>query len=90
MGRRFRSTFLHGEQTCFDAAEVLGAPAVNVAHFLGAPTPLASLVEHVGGLAERAAARGLRVLVEFMPEGAIPALATASPSSRGSAAATWR
>ena len=77
-GRRFRSTFEHGEDDCYRAADALGARALNVAHFLGAPTPPAALVDAIGAIAHRAGTRGLDVLVEFMPEGAIPDLATAA------------
>lgn len=78
VGRRFRSTFEHGEDDCYRVAEAVGATAVNVAHFLGAPTPVEKLADAIGGIAERAATSGLDVLVEFMPEGAIGNLETAA------------
>ncbi|MCB0994974.1 MAG: sugar phosphate isomerase/epimerase [Acidimicrobiales bacterium] len=78
VGRRFRSTFLHGEDVVLDVALGLGAQAVNVAHFLGADTPTDALVEHLAGVAERFDRHGLTLLVEFMPEGSIPDLATAA------------
>ncbi|HEX7095408.1 MAG TPA: sugar phosphate isomerase/epimerase [Acidimicrobiales bacterium] len=77
VGPRFRSTFEHGEEACYRAAEAVGASAVNVAHFLGNPTPQEQLVDAIGAIATRAAARGIDVLVEFMPDGSIPDLATA-------------
>src|SRR5690606_10472047 len=78
VGRRFRSTFEHGEDDCYRVAEAVGATAINVAHFLGAPTPVEKLADAIGGIAERAATRGLDVLVEFMPEGGIADLETAA------------
>jgi sugar phosphate isomerase/epimerase len=78
VGPRFRSTFEHGEQDCYRVAEAVGAPAINVAHYLGAPTATEPLAEAIGGIAARAATRGIDVLVEFMPEGSIPDLATAA------------
>jgi sugar phosphate isomerase/epimerase len=77
-GRRFRSTFEHDEDDCYRAADALGATAINVAHFLGAPTPQHELVDAIGAIARRARERGLDVFVEFMPEGSIPDLAAAA------------
>lgn len=78
VGRRFRATFEHGEEVVVRAARSLGAPAINVAHFLGAETPVEVLTDAIGTLADRVGYDGLTVLVEFMPEGSIPDLATAS------------
>jgi sugar phosphate isomerase/epimerase len=75
---RFRATFEHGEADCFRAALALGAPTVNVAHYMGAPTPVEALADAVGGVAARAAQHGLTVCVEFMPEGSVVDLATAA------------
>jgi sugar phosphate isomerase/epimerase len=63
--RRF---FLFGEEQVLEAAVALGAPSINIAHFLGdASTPIAELTEAVAAVARRAAQRGLTVLVEFLP-----------------------
>jgi sugar phosphate isomerase/epimerase len=78
VARRFRSTFVHGEDTCWRLCDTFGIPMLNVAHYMGAPTPVAALADHVGGVAERAAAHGVGITVEFMPEGSIPDLATAA------------
>jgi sugar phosphate isomerase/epimerase len=75
---RFRATFEHGEADCFRAALALGAPAINAAHYMGAPTPVDALAEAVAGVCQRAAQHGLTVCVEFMPEGSITDLATAA------------
>ncbi len=44
---------------------------------MAADVPVASLIDSLGPLCERARSQGLRVLLEFMPEGSIPDLATA-------------
>jgi sugar phosphate isomerase/epimerase len=76
--RRFRPTFEHGEDDCYRAAEALGARALNLAHYLGAPAALAALSDAIGALCARAVAHGLEVWLEFMPDGGIPDLASAS------------
>jgi sugar phosphate isomerase/epimerase len=78
VGPRFRSTFVHDEHDCYRAAEAVGAGAINVAHYLGAPTELGVLADAIGAMAERAAARGIDVLVESMPDGAIPDVTAAA------------
>src|SRR5262249_24192590 len=69
MPPRFRATFEHGEVDCFRVALALGARTINVAHYMGAPTPIEELAEAVAGICQRAAQHGLTVCVEFMPEG---------------------
>jgi sugar phosphate isomerase/epimerase len=78
VGPRFRSTFEYGEDDCYRVAEAVGAPAINLAHYLGAPTPITVLTDAIGAIAARSSAHGLDVLVEFMPEGSIPDLGTAA------------
>jgi sugar phosphate isomerase/epimerase len=78
VGPRFRSTFEHGEDDCYQVAEALRAPALNLAHFLCTSTPLDQMIDVVGGICERAARRQVAILVEFMPEGSIPDFATAA------------
>jgi sugar phosphate isomerase/epimerase len=75
---RFRATFEHGEDACWRLVDAFAIPVLNVAHYMGAPTPVEVLVHHIGGVAERAADHGVALAVEFMPEGAIPDLATAA------------
>lgn len=65
------------EESCFWAAEALEAPVVNVAHFLGRPVPLETMADAVGGICRRAAARGLEITLEFIPDTGLPDLATA-------------
>lgn len=76
VGPRFRSTFEHGEDDCYRIADALGVRMINVAHYLGAPTPVGRLVDAIGAICARAAARGIDVLVEFIPEGSIPDVTT--------------
>jgi sugar phosphate isomerase/epimerase len=83
--RRFRSTFEHDAADAFRAAEAVGAKAINIAHYMGAPTPIDALTEAVAAIASDAGERGLAVLVEFMPEGAIRDLADAAAIVGGAA-----
>ncbi len=62
------------EERCFEMAEGLGAQAVNVVHFEGHPVPFDEMADVLGGVAERAARRGLTVLIEFLPDTGIPHL----------------
>ena len=75
---RFRSTFEHDEDDCYRVAHDLGATTINVAHYMGAPTPISELTDAIGGVCERARREGLAITVEFMPEGSIPDLAVAA------------
>jgi sugar phosphate isomerase/epimerase len=65
------------EDECYRIAEALGAPAVNVVHIGGRPTPLGQLAEALDGVCRRADERGLRIVVEFVPETGITDLPTA-------------
>jgi sugar phosphate isomerase/epimerase len=65
------------EEECFRIAAALGAGAVNVVHIDGSPTPLGDLAAALGPLCERAEARRLRIVVEFLPGTGIPDLPTA-------------
>jgi len=78
VGRTFRALFELTEQQCFDAAEALEVDRVNVAHYLARPTTRARLADSLGPLCDRAASRGIRILLEFMPEGSVPDLAAAT------------
>jgi sugar phosphate isomerase/epimerase len=65
------------EDDCYRIAAALGAGAINVVHIDGSPTPLGELAGALGPLCDRAAARGLRIVVEFLPGTGIPDLPTA-------------
>jgi sugar phosphate isomerase/epimerase len=54
---------------------------------MGADVPVASLIDALGALCRRAEAHGLRLLLEFMREGAVPDLATALAIVRATGAA---
>jgi sugar phosphate isomerase/epimerase len=62
------------EATCFHSAEALEAPFVNVSLFRGERVALDEMTEGIGALCRRAAARGLKVALEFYPESGIPDL----------------
>jgi sugar phosphate isomerase/epimerase len=62
------------EERCFEMAEGLGAKAVNVVHFGGHPVPFGQMADVLGGVADRAARRGLTILIEFLPDTGIPDL----------------
>ncbi|MDG2002904.1 MAG: sugar phosphate isomerase/epimerase [Novosphingobium sp.] len=55
------------EEDCLRAAEALEAPLLSVAHFGHAPVPAEQLVDVVGALCRRAAARGIGITLEFVP-----------------------
>ena len=60
-----------------DTAVRIGAPSVTVVEMMGHAPGLAEGAEAFAGLCDQAAARGLRVHLEFLPFGGIPDLATA-------------
>jgi sugar phosphate isomerase/epimerase len=86
MAPRFRATFEHGPEDVFRAAEALGARSINIAHYMGAPTPRGQLIDAIGVIGRDAADRGLQVVVEFMPEGSIRDLSDAAAIVAGVAA----
>lgn len=65
------------EELAYRFAEVTGARLLNVAHYTGRPVAGTELADAVAGLAERAAVRGLSVVVEPIPGTGIPDLRTA-------------
>jgi sugar phosphate isomerase/epimerase len=62
------------EETCLRSAEALGAPAVNVSLFRGQRVSLPEMAAAIGAVCRRAAARGLKVALEFNPGSGIPDL----------------
>jgi sugar phosphate isomerase/epimerase len=62
---------------CFAAAAMVEAPVVNVSPFGGRPVAVPELAEWLGPICRRAAADGITIALEFMPETAIPDLAVA-------------
>lgn len=67
-----------GEADCFAMAEALGAPQVNISHHGAAPVAQAELTDAIGGICRRAGARGLGIVLEFVPGTGIADLATAA------------
>ena len=61
-----------GEDACFRAAEAALCPMVNVSLYGGQPVPLPVLAEALAGVCRRAATRGLTIVLEFVPDTAIP------------------
>jgi sugar phosphate isomerase/epimerase len=72
-----RAYFEITEDECYAAADALEAETVNLAHFGGSAVPEQAFVDCLGPLAARARAHGLRLTLEFLPESAIPDLASA-------------
>jgi sugar phosphate isomerase/epimerase len=60
-----RHFFRIDEAMCLRAAEGVGAPVINMAHFLGQPVEVERLIEAVAGIVERAG--GLTITLEFIP-----------------------
>ncbi|HZG07373.1 MAG TPA: sugar phosphate isomerase/epimerase [Allosphingosinicella sp.] len=71
------------EEQIFRIADELEAEALNCVEGLGQPHERARLVDAFGKVADRAAARGLRVTLEFMPISSIPDLASGWPIVAG-------
>jgi sugar phosphate isomerase/epimerase len=72
-----RAYFEFTEERCYRAAAALEAETINLAHFGGGTVAEEDFVDCLGPLAERARSHGLRLTLEFLPESAIPDLASA-------------
>lgn len=69
--------FVDFDETAFlAAAQGLGVESVTVIEVFGQSFPLDALTESFAGFCDRAAERGLRVHLEFMPFSGVPDLAT--------------
>lgn len=78
-GRDVRRTFTTPESDFYRTAHALGGDSINLVHFAGDPaTSRQALIDGLGGAAERAAAEGLRIVVEFLPGTGIPSLGVAA------------
>lgn len=62
------------EVECFRTATVLGASIVNLTHYLGRSLPVEVAADAVRGVCRRAAPLGLRICLEFIPDGGLPDL----------------
>ncbi|WP_182359691.1 sugar phosphate isomerase/epimerase family protein [Tomitella gaofuii] len=80
-----RPDYALGLDDCLEAAEALGARALNVAHYLGSPVPPDELADAVGEIADAAARIGVAVALEFIPDTGIPDLAAALDIARRAA-----
>ena len=72
-----RAYFEFTEERCYRAAEALEGETVNLAHFGGGTVTEQAFLDCLGPVAERAARRGVRLTLEFLPESSIPDFATA-------------
>jgi sugar phosphate isomerase/epimerase len=73
-----RHYFQFSEDDCYRAAAALEAETINLAHFGGGAVSEAAFIDCVGAIATRAQGHGVRLTLEFLPESAIPDLATAA------------
>jgi sugar phosphate isomerase/epimerase len=78
----FRDAFRHDEAECRRIITATRAKRLNVAHFLGQPTPLPKLADAIRALCQRLAPDGCSVSLEFIPGTGIPDLATAEQLRR--------
>lgn len=67
---------------CLRAAHHVGAPVVNANRYGGGPIEDAALVDWVGDIARQAGERDLAIALEFVPDTALPDLATAHRIAR--------
>lgn len=72
-----RAYFEFTEERCYAAAAALEAETINLAHFGGGAVGEQEFVDCLGPIAQRAQRHGVRLTLEFLPESAIPDLATA-------------
>ena len=75
------------EELCFRTAAMVDCPIINVSLWGGQPAPLTVLADAIGATAVRAGARGLRIVLEFVPGSTIPDIAV--PSQLVSDGSTW-
>jgi sugar phosphate isomerase/epimerase len=66
-----------GEDICVRTATALGAPILNVTHYMGSRRPVEELGSALAAVCLRCAPLGVSVCVEFIPESGIPDLQTA-------------
>lgn len=62
------------EAECFRTATVFGASIVSVAHYMGRELELDDAASAIAGVCRRAAPLGLRIGLEFIPDGGLPDL----------------
>lgn len=75
--KSLRADYAVGVDECLEAAEALGARALNVAHYLGTPAEPEEMAASVARIADAAESSGVAVVLEFIPGTGIPDPATA-------------
>ena len=70
----WRKNWEYGLDDLIPMAEALGAPTINVTHYLGRPVQPSDMAQAIAGLAERSSRRGLKLALEFMPETSLATL----------------
>jgi sugar phosphate isomerase/epimerase len=63
-------------EECVRIAHAVGATCINLVHIGGVPTPIEELGDAFGNVCRRAAAEGLRLVIEFLPGTGIADLQT--------------
>ncbi len=61
----------HDAAACIEVANALEAPLVNISHYLGSPVPLEQMAEGVASVCRLAAANGVTIVLEFVPDSGI-------------------
>jgi sugar phosphate isomerase/epimerase len=67
----FRENWRYGLDDLIGMAQALGAPTINVTHYLGKPVSATEMVDGIAALAERAHRQALRLSLEFIPNTSI-------------------
>jgi sugar phosphate isomerase/epimerase len=62
------------EDLCYQVAEMVEAPIINLTHYQGVPTPKAQLVDAIGAICARARRRGFEIVLEFIPDTGLSSL----------------
>jgi|SRR5579863_7826968 len=73
-------------ETCLFVAEELEAPIINICHYgdwQGGPVLLPEMIDAVSTISRDAAARGKRIVMEFVPDTGIPSIHDALAIVRG-------
>ena len=76
----FRSRVMprHDAVACIEVANALEVPLVNISHYLGAPVPLEQMAEGVASVCQMAAAHGVTIVLEFVPDSGIRSIGEAA------------
>jgi sugar phosphate isomerase/epimerase len=58
-------------KSCLEANDALEAPLLNLSHYQGQPVPLVQMAEAIGEVSRLAAAHGVTLVLEFVPDSGI-------------------